>query len=223
MLAYLEDRAASGASSRADLERARTRVLAARELRINQQRQQYNQWQRQQSHHRNNYDRYNRDLSRHNRHNASRYYRDYWQRWLAMQLRWRNQNNNYYYNNAFYYSPYNYRYSYGGNYYYTNSYGVSFLQQAIRDGYQEGWRAGRADRADRWRFDYRGSYGYMDGSYGYYGYYTDLGTYQYYFRQGFERGYRDGYYQRYQYGRYNNGSAMILPAILSAIFTAALY
>ena len=37
VLAYLEDRAASGASSRADLERARTRVLAARELRINQQ------------------------------------------------------------------------------------------------------------------------------------------------------------------------------------------
>ena len=39
-----------------------------------------------------------------------------------------------------------------------------------------------------------------------------------YFRQGFERGYRDAYYGRNQYGRYdNNGVAIILPVILSAI------
>jgi len=37
VLAYLEDRAQSGASSKADLERARTRVLAARQQRIDQQ------------------------------------------------------------------------------------------------------------------------------------------------------------------------------------------
>ena len=111
---WLSARTGRGAGTPARLERGQTRIdRSHQELRINQQRQQYNQWQRQQSHHRNNYDRYNRDLSRHNRHNASRYYRDYWQRWLAMQLRWRNQNNNYYYNNAFYYSPYNYQYSYG--------------------------------------------------------------------------------------------------------------
>ena len=33
----------------------------------------------------------------------------------------------------------------------------------------------------------------------------------------FERGYRDGYYGRSQYGRYDNGIAVILPVILGAI------
>ena len=192
------------------------------ENRVTQQRQMRNDWQRQRNNYQYQYNRYAEQYRHSHRGHGSRYLNDYWRRWLAQQNRW----NNYrwdYYNNAFFYTPYNYRYSYGGNWYYTNSYGISFLQQAIRDGYREGWYAGRADRSDRWRFDYRGSYAYMDGSFGYYGYYTDLGTYQYYFRQGFERGYRDGYYNRYQYGRYDNGAAMILPAILSAIFTAALY
>ena len=87
----------------------------------------------------------------------------------------------------------------------------------MRDGYQEGYYAGRADRLDRWRFDYRGNYGYMDGSFGYNGYYVSRNDYRYYFRQGFERGYRDGYYGRSQYGRYDNGIAIILPVILGAI------
>ena len=149
---------------------------------------------------------------------------DYWRRWLAHQLLWNSYRVNYY-NNAYYYTPYNYRYRYGNGWRYTNSYGVGFLQQAIRDGYQEGWYAGNADRRDRWRFDYRGSFGYMDGSYGYSGYYTDLGTYQYYFRQGFERGYRDGYYDRYQYGRYDydDRSASILPTILATILAVSLF
>ena len=130
-----------------------------------------------------------------------------------------------YYSDPFYSTPYNYRYSYGGRWYNTNSYGVQVLQQAIRDGYQEGWYAGRADREDRWRFDYRGNYAYMDGAYGYRGYYVGRNDYQHYFRQGFERGYRDGYHGRTQYGRYDtrNGMAIILPAILSAILGASRY
>ena len=47
--------------------------------------------------------------------------------------------------------------------------------------------------------------------------------YRYYFQQGFERGYRDGYYSRYQYGRYDNGIAAILPTILSAILNVSRY
>ncbi len=89
----------------------------------------------------------------------------------------------------------------------------------MRDGYQEGYYAGRADRQDRWRFDFRNSYAYTDGSYGYNGYYVSANDYRYYFRQGFERGYRDAYYGRNQYGHYDNrnGLAVILPVILTAI------
>jgi hypothetical protein len=54
-------------------------------------------------------------------------------------------------------------------------------------------------------------------SYGYDGYYVDLSEYQYYFREGFRRGYEDGYYSRSRYGRYSNGSASILGTILESI------
>ena len=74
---------------------------------------------------------------------------------------------------------------------------VNLLRQAVRDGYQEGYYAGRADRMDRWRFDYSNNYGYMDGTYGYNGYYVSRNDYRYYFRQGFQRGYQDGYNGRY--------------------------
>jgi hypothetical protein len=46
-----------------------------------------------------------------------------------------------------------------------------------------------------------------------------MDEYSYYFRQGFERGYEDGYYGRYEYGRYNNGKYQILGNVLSAIFS----
>ena len=71
-------------------------------------------------------------------------------------------------------------------------------------GYQEGIRAGRADRMDRWGPSYRDSYAYQDANYGYNGYYVSRNDYNYYFRQGFQRGYNDGYYDQSQYGRYNN-------------------
>jgi hypothetical protein len=66
------------------------------------------------------------------------------------------------------------------------------LRQAVNYGYQEGFRAGEADRQDRWRSNYRDSYAYQDANYGYNGYYVDRGDYNYYFREGFRRGYEDG-------------------------------
>jgi hypothetical protein len=57
----------------------------------------------------------------------------------------------------------------------------------------------------------------QDASYGYDGYYVDLGEYQHYFREGFRRGYEDGYYSRSQYGSYSNGGYSILGAILEQI------
>lgn len=43
----------------------------------------------------------------------------------------------------------------------------------------------------------------------------DLDDYSYYFREGFRRGYEDGYAGRYQYGRYVNGSYSLLDVVLS--------
>ena len=91
------------------------------------------------------------------------------------------------------------------------------LRRAVNDGYQEGFYAGQADRGDGWGFNPQDAFGYQDGSYGYDGYYVDLSEYQYYFREGFRRGYEDGYYSRNNYGQYSNGSYSILGTILNTI------
>ena len=95
------------------------------------------------------------------------------------------------------------------------------IQDAINNGYEEGFRAGQADRYDNWNYDYDNSYGYQDASYGYDSYYVSLDEYNYYFRQGFQRGYDDGYYGRSQYGTYRNGKYEVLGAILQTIFSFA--
>jgi hypothetical protein len=115
------------------------------------------------------------------------------------------------------YGPYNYRYRRGGSYYETNQYGAEMLRRAINDGYREGFSAGQADREDGYSFSAEEAYAYQDASYGYDGYYVDLSEYQNYFREGFRRGYEDGYYSRSRYGRYSNGGYSILGAILEQI------
>lgn len=122
-----------------------------------------------------------------------------------------------YYNDPYFYTAPSYRYSRGGRFYETNEYGANVLREAINNGYAEGYRAGQADRQDRWASDYRNSYAYQDANYGYDGYYVNQAEYNYYFREGFNRGYQDGYDSRTQYGRYSNGSGSILGAILSEI------
>src|SRR6266498_1403159 len=121
------------------------------------------------------------------------------------------------------YSAPNYRYSRSGRYYQTNQYGVDMLRQAVSYGYEEGVRAGQADREDRARFSYRDSYAYQDASYGYNGYHVDLNEYRYYFREGFNRGYQDGYYGRFQYGRNTNGAFSLLGNILQQVFNVQSY
>jgi len=44
-----------------------------------------------------------------------------------------------------------------------------------------------------------------------------MDEYSYYFRQGFERGYEDGYYGRNQYGTYSNGKYSVLGAVIGTI------
>lgn len=191
---------------------------AERQRRIEEQRRQQAQWQLEEARRRADYERQRDRLERERRHAQYRYQQDYWRRWLDAQARW-NAYRFDYYNDPFFYTPYSYRYGFAGRWYLTNGYGIALLRQAVRDGYREGWYAGRADRYDRWRFDYRGNYAWIDGSYGYPGYYVSFDAYRYYFRQGFERGYRDGYYGRQQYGYYDGGEIDILPAVLGMILT----
>ncbi|MBK7600115.1 MAG: hypothetical protein IPJ07_16970 [Acidobacteria bacterium] len=124
---------------------------------------------------------------------------------------------------AYDYSGPNYRYSRGGRYYQTNQYGVDLIKQALNYGYEEGYRAGQADREDRARFSYQNSYAYEDATYGYNNYYIDLGEYRYYFREGFNRGYQDGYYSRFRYGTNANGAFSLLGTILNQIFNVRRY
>ena len=145
-----------------------------------------------------------------------RYQQEYYERMRQQQIRY--QNERYDYNNdPYFYTASSYRYNRGGRYYQTNQYGANILRQALNYGYQEGMYAGRADRQDSWRYSYRDSYIYQDANYGYNGYYVQQDDYNYYFRQGFQRGYEDGYYGRRQYGRNNNGSDSLLSAVLIAV------
>jgi len=142
--------------------------------------------------------------------NQWRLQQQYWERLRQDQLRLQS------FNYVDYGVP-DYRYSRNGTYYDVNQYGANMLQRAINDGYAEGFRAGEADRQDGWQFDPEGCDAYQDATYGYDGYYVDINEYQYYFREGFRRGYEDGYYGRNQYGSYSNGKYAILGQVLSVI------
>lgn len=145
-----------------------------------------------------------------------RYVSQYNQRLREQQMGYQNQQFDYN-NDPYFYSAPIYRYQRMGRDYETNQYGADLLRQAVNYGYGEGFHAGRADRLDRWRYDYRNSFAYQDANYGYSGYYLDRDEYSYYFRQGFRRGYKDGYYQHQRYGNYNDGSYNIFGSVLSVI------
>jgi hypothetical protein len=114
-------------------------------------------------------------------------------------------------------TPHSYRYTVGGVARQTNQYGADVLRQAVNYGYQEGYQAGRADRQDHWQPNYQNSIAYRDANYGYNGNYVDQSDYNYYFREGFQRGYDDGYNSRSQYGRNLNGTPTILGNLLTSI------
>ena len=134
------------------------------------------------------------------------------------QQRARLENDRYDYDNdPFYYTPPTYRYRSGENYYKTNEYGAETLRQASNTGYQQGVRAGHADKQDNWRFDYQESFAYQDANYGFDGRYVRQDDYNHYFREGFQRGYEDGYYERNTYGANTNGSDSLLGTVLNMI------
>lgn len=149
---------------------------------------------------------------------AWRYEQAYWERQREMQAAWAARNYDYA-NDPYSWAPPTYRYWRGGQDYMVTRYAADLLQQAVRYGYDQGVRAGEADRVDGWRADYRDNFAYQDASYGYNGYYVAPDDYAYYFRQGFARGYQDGYGSDYRYGRFDNGNGNydILSSILQAI------
>lgn len=133
----------------------------------------------------------------------------------AQQLRLQSARN--YSNDPYIRTAPSYRYAYSGVSRETNQYGVDVLRQAVNYGYQEGVRFGQADRQDGLSPNYQNSYAYRDANYGYAGNYVDQSDYNYYFRQGFQRGYTDGYNSRSQYGTSSNGSSSILANLLTTI------
>jgi hypothetical protein len=72
-------------------------------------------------------------------------------------------------------------------------YGGNSRQTALNAGYNEGIKEGRNDRQRGDRYDFRDESDYRNANKDYNSRLGDRGTYQRYFRQGFENGYRDGY------------------------------
>jgi phage-related minor tail protein len=145
-----------------------------------------------------------------------RFQEQYSQRLREQQARLRSERYDYD-RDPYFYTPPTYRYRRGDRYYETNEYGAKALRRAVNYGYGEGFRAGQADRSDRWRGDYKDSYAYRDANYGYSGYDGDRDDYNYYFREGFGPGYDDGYNDQYRHGRVTEGSYSMLDALLSQI------
>ena len=126
--------------------------------------------------------------------------------------------------------PGRYRVFRDGRWYNTDNRGADMLRQAINEGYRQGFTAGRADMNGTRRGGWSNSNIYRTGTYGYQNG-VDRNQYQYYFRQGFQRGYQDGSNSRFQdgyngdfeYGTYNNGTPSILGTILNQLLNIQSY
>jgi hypothetical protein len=123
-----------------------------------------------------------------------------------------------------------YRVNRNGTWYNTDNRGADLLRQAVNEGYRQGFAAGRSDRNGRRRTSWTNSNVYQTGTYGYQSG-VNQGQYQYYFRQGFQRGYQDGtnsqyqdgYNGNYQYGTNNGGTLNILGTILNQVLNLQSY
>lgn len=156
-------------------------------------------------------------LRQQNRTEQYRFQQQYQERLRDQQLQLQNARNYDYDADPYFHTAPTYRYSRGGRSYETNQYGADLLRQAVNYGYEEGFRAAQADRSDGWRSGYKDSYAYRDANYGYNGFYVKRDDYNHYFREGFSRGYGDGYDSRDQYGSYEDGKFSVLDTVLALI------
>ena len=109
-----------------------------------------------------------------------------------------------------------------GRYYDVDRNQADMLRQAVRAGYEQGYQAGRDARTSRRRGNYRSMSVYREGTYGYNSG-VDRNLYQYYFQQGLQRGWDDGYRSRFRYGSNVNGAAAITDAILNSLLNLQRY
>lgn len=93
------------------------------------------------------------------------------------------------------YFPYPYyRYQRVTGYGRTNRAGASVLTQAVSLGCRQGFASGVSDRGERMPFNYAKSPEYQNSSYS--GVIVPRNDFNYYFRKGYRRCYRDAYYRR---------------------------
>ena len=151
-------------------------------------------------------------LQQQNRTEEYRQHQDYLARLGEQQRELRHSHD--YNSDPFYSTPANFRYTRDGRSYETNQYGAQLLRQAVNNGYAEGYRSGSAGRRDNWKGDYRKVFAYQDANYGYGGQYVSQSEYNYYFRQGFQRGYGDGFNN---FRRYGDDQGSVLSNVLSQI------
>jgi hypothetical protein len=97
--------------------------------------------------------------------------------------------------------------------------GYSLLRGAVNSGYQQGYMAGRRDRRFG-RFDPHRDSMFVSGMVGYDPYVAE-NQYQYYFQQGFQRGYEDGFYARTTYGYRTGSTYNILGSVMNTILNIA--
>ena len=185
--------------------------------RIETQQQQLEQYREHLDQHEPLAEQYAENLKHQNRMEHYQFQEQYLERLREQQRRIRETRNYDYQADPYFYTPSIYRYSRGGRYYETNQYGADLLGEAVKNGYEEGVRAGGADRQDGWRSSYKDSYAYRDANYGYSGYDVARDDYNHYFRRGFRRGYEDGYARRYQYGSYEDGRYSVLQNVSALI------
>jgi hypothetical protein len=159
----------------------------------------------------------NAQLQQQNRRSQYLAQQQYAQALQEQQQRIRNERNYDYNRDPFYRTASTYRYTINGQTRRTNRYGADVLRQAVNYGYDQGYRAGEADRMDHWKYKYQDAFAYRDANYGYPGRYVSQSDYNYYFRQGFRRGYEDAYYRRAKYGRRSNGKTTIFSVTISGI------
>lgn len=160
---------------------------------------------------------HNAELAQQNRRTQAQIQQQYAQSLQQQQLQVQNDRNRDYGRDPYFNTQFNYRYKRDNQYRQTNRYGADVLRQAVNYGYQQGVRAGEADRLDRWGYKYQDAFAYRDANYGYTGRYVDQSDYNYYFREGFRKGYDDGYYRRSRYGRRSGGTYTVLRVVLSNI------
>lgn len=110
----------------------------------------------------------------------------------------------------------------GDRYYETDGQGADLLRQAISEGYRRGYAEGGLDRESSKKNGWEGSSVYKSGSSGYQTH-VDRGEYRYYFRQGFLRGYQDGYANRSDYGYQTDGKLEVMVSVVNKLLTVAAY